>query len=380
LVSLQQELVPTLELGVVAAYYEDEKVGYLSSDSHALWDILEPSARQQGRVIGEILDEDGGLAALDIEFNLPGGNQELPPMAACQAAETTPWIGKTLTAIISLTVFLLGMLAHPENISPVGHIFAVSAVANKHLPLIAPSGTVNPLGNRTIELAQVVRLSLSDQVKHMSMRNIEDRIVSEDAVSNSADQMQAQELNRIVQQAAAYRLAQDLKRRTEAAWQTKINTQQLVEVLHQARETVARQRSRLDRLEKSASQAAAHWQAENGRLESNITLLRQRIEELLTARQQLVQEEKQLAFRELNQEELVRYKNQMTAWTLAYRQQTRQVEDIRRTQRKVLNPDPKAAVIVKADKPIKKRVKANFSRYAQENRDSNKEQLKSAYP
>jgi hypothetical protein len=381
LVSLQREPVPPLEPGVVAAYYGDEKVGYLSSDSHALWDILEPSARQLGKVIGEILDENGGLAALDIEFNLPGGNHELTPMAACQAAETTRWIGKTLTAIIGPTVFLLAMLAELESIGPVGHIPAVSAVANKQLPLIAPPGTVNALGNRTIELAQVARLSLSDQVKHMSMLNVDDRIVSKDVASNSADQMQAQELNRIVQQAGAYRLAQDLNRRAKAARQTQINTQQLVEDLHQARETVARQRSRLDWLEKSASQTAVHWQAENGRLESNITLLRRRIEELLAARQQLAkEEEKQPAFRELNQEELVRYKNRMMAWTLANRQQTRQVEDIKRTQRKVLNPDPKAAVVVKADKPTKKRVKANFSRYAQENRDSNKGQLKSGYP
>jgi hypothetical protein len=110
--------------------------------------------------------------------------------------------------------------------------------------------------------------------------------------------MQARELNRIVQQAAAYRLAQDLKRRVEAAQQAEVNTQQLEEVLHQARLTVARQRSRLDQLEKLNSQTAAHWQAENRRVENNITLLRRRIEELRLANQQLEEERKQLALKE----------------------------------------------------------------------------------
>jgi hypothetical protein len=190
--------------------------------------------------------------------------------------------------------------------------------------------------------------------------------------------MQARELNRIVQQAAAYRLAQDLKRRVEAAQQAEVNTQQLEEVLHQARLTVARQRSRLDQLEKLNSQTAAHWQAENRRVENNITLLRRRIEELRLANQQLEEERKQLALKELNQEELVRDKIRMTAWTLADRQQTKQVE-IKRTQRNT-NPDPKAAVVEKADKPTKKRVKANFSRYAQENRGPGKNQLMPGYP
>jgi hypothetical protein len=152
------------------------------------------------------------------------------------------------------------------------------------LPLMARSGTVS-----TPELAQVVRLSLSDQVKH---------IVSKDIVTESADQMQAQELSRIVQQAAAYRLAQDLKRRAEAAQQAQVNRQQLVKVFHQARQTVVRQRFRLDQIEKLPSPTAAHWQGENRRLENNITLLRRRIEELRLANQQLEEERKQLALKE----------------------------------------------------------------------------------
>ena len=174
-------------------------------------------------------------------------------------------------------------------------------------------------------------------------------------------------------------LAQDLKRRAEAAQQAQVNRQQLVKVFHQARQAVVRQRFRLDQIEKLPSQTAAHWQAENRRLENNITLLRRRIEELRLANQQLEEERKQLALKELNQEELVRDKNRMTAWTLADRQQTRHVENFKRTQRNT-NRDPKAAIVVKVDKPIKKRVKANFSRYAQENRGPGKSQLMPGYP
>jgi hypothetical protein len=185
-------------------------------------------------------------------------------------------------------------------------------------------------------------------------------------------------LNRIVQQAAAYRLAQDLKRRVEAAQQAEVNTQQLEEVLHQARLTVARQRSRLDQLEKLNSQTAAHWQAENRRVENNITLLRRRIEELRLANQQLEEERKQLALKELNQEELVRDKIRIRAWTLAD-PQARHVENFKRTLRNTKS-DPKAATIVKVDKPIKKRVKANFSRYDKGIVALGKNQLMSGYP
>jgi hypothetical protein len=116
LVSLRREPVPRLEPGFITAYYEDEEVGYLSSDSHALWNTLEPLARHLGKVIGENLDEDGGLVALDIEFNSPPeASHELPRMAACEAAETTPWRGKTLRAIIGLTVFLLGGANRPRE-------------------------------------------------------------------------------------------------------------------------------------------------------------------------------------------------------------------------------------------------------------------------
>jgi hypothetical protein len=59
--------------------------------------------------------------------------------------------------------------------------------------------------------------------------------------------------------------------------------------------------------------------------------------------------------------------------------QARHVENFKRTLGNT-NSDPKAATIVKVDKPIKKRVKANFSRYDKGIVALGKNQLMSGYP
>src|SRR5262245_48415630 len=58
-----------LEGPEVSAYHNDKKVGYLSPDKRELWNSLRPSARSRARVVGEITDEDGDIAALDVEIS-----------------------------------------------------------------------------------------------------------------------------------------------------------------------------------------------------------------------------------------------------------------------------------------------------------------------
>src|SRR4026208_1133890 len=52
-----------------SAYHNDRKVGYPSPDKLHLWNSLRPSARSRATVVGEIIDEDGNIAGLDVEIS-----------------------------------------------------------------------------------------------------------------------------------------------------------------------------------------------------------------------------------------------------------------------------------------------------------------------
>jgi hypothetical protein len=373
-VDLQREPCQSPDSGAIAAYYDGTKVGYLSSEKQALWDSLQPSVRCQAKVMGEILDEDGNLAGLDIEMGVPPGGGEQPSAMEAAAAEKAPNRGKTLGISIGLAVLFVAVLADANSTGPA--IPAVSSMTVHALTLVDQFPAMNEAElikhqDRHMELAQVAKLTPSDQV--LSMADSQRSLGLTWPASTSAQQMQANELSRIIQQANAHRLAMNLKRRAEVALFLQRaemqKTQQLAEDLAQAREAAAQQRILFEELARQARETAAHWQAENRKLKIDIAQLQRRIEEMTFARQQLEEEErKQLALKELNQEELVRYKNRIAASTLVDRAPAQEVEKITNVSRQMSKEEASAASVVPTNKP-KKRKKANFSRYAQENRD-----------
>jgi hypothetical protein len=224
--------------------------------------------------------------------------------------------------------------------------------------------------DRNLRLAQVVKLTPPDQVSFVaySPRSLQP--------GESADRTgeQAHELNRIVQQASVHRLAMDLKQRAEVTrllQQAEMRkTQQLAEDLRQALEAAAQQRIRFEELERQAWQMALRWQAENRRLKGDYARLQRRIEEMeLAAQQREEDERKELALQELNQEELERHKNKMTAWTTSVNRAApiTEVDKTKSALRQVPKEVIRAALTESTDK-LKRRRKTNFSRYAQESR------------
>ncbi|MGH6875504.1 MAG: hypothetical protein ACREDW_10840 [Aestuariivirgaceae bacterium] len=270
-VDLRREPCHPQESGV-AAYYDGTRVGYLSPDRQPFWESLDPSARCRAKVMGEILDEDGNLAALDIEIDVPPGCDERVPGIESAVAEKVPRRGTLGTAIGFAVLFLTIMMAGADSTGP-----AVPALS---------------------------RTTLGGSVDRPPAKNL-------------APLLQRREMQK---------------------------RQQLAEDLRQA-------------------------QAENRRLESDIAQLRLRIEKMSLAKGQLEAEErKQLALMELNQEELVRHENRLAAWTLVNQAaQAQKAENARSALRQVPKEETKIAD-APTDKP-EKRKKANFSRYAQENRN-----------
>jgi hypothetical protein len=269
----------------VTAFYNGRKVGYLSPEKQALWDSLGP-ARDRAKVTGEILDEDGDLAGLDIQIDVEC--DERPPVAGAAAAAKS-MRNKRRGIVFGFAVLCLILTAGADSTDP-----AIPAIGTR---------TPDPLA------------------------------------LSSAERMQAQELSRMVQRENAHRLANELRRRAEVALglqQAEAHkTRQLAEDLRQARALAAQQRIRIEELERRTLAIAAHWQAENHKLEG------------------------------LNREELLRRKNQAAAWTA--RRSTPATKKTRSAVRQAPEEKTSAPSLLPNETTIRK--KTNFSRYAQENRD-----------
>src|SRR5215207_1605805 len=187
-------------------------------------------------------------------------------------------------AIVLLTLAVMG---RADSIAPDGSVAAFSNMTLDRLSELERSWSAG--------LTQIVTLTRADQVKYFSMPN-QNSGTLQGLADRSAPEAQAYELDRIVQQAHAHRLAADLKRRAELAM-----------VLQQADAQKAQQLA-------AAREAVAHWQAANRKLEADQAQLQRRIEEMTLARQQLEEQERQqLALKELNVEELGRHQNRTEA-------------------------------------------------------------------
>jgi uncharacterized UPF0160 family protein len=137
----------------------------------------------------------------------------------------------------------------------------------------------------------------------------------------------------------------------------------------------AQQGIRIKELERQTRATAAHWQAENHKLDGYIAEMQQRIERMTLIAQQREDEEKNaIALTELNREELVRHKNQIAAWTVAARTLAQATKKTRSAVRQAPNEQASAPSVMPIEKTTKIQKKTNFSRYAQENRDWDRQQ------
>jgi hypothetical protein len=336
-------------LSAVAAYHNGRKVGYLSADKHTLWHSMGPSARRQATVVGEIRDEDGTLAGLDVEIAVTAEPDEQASGREPSIAEKAPWRGKIVKAAIGAAALLLALaVMGRDSIDPDGPIAAISSMTADRLSGVDRS--------RSMGLTQVVKLTPADQMKYLSM-------------PGDSSEAQAHELDRRVQQAYAHRLGADLKRRAELALVLRQaeteKTQQLADELRLAREADERRRIEIENLEQRARRMAAYWQAENRKLETAVTQLQRRMEEMTTAQRKQEEEARErLALTDLNIDELKRHENRVAAWKIIDRgTQARRAEKTDSAEQQVLNK-ANAIQVTPVPKPIRQRKKANFSRYA----------------
>ena len=200
-----------------------------------------------------------------------------------------------------------------------------------------------------------------------------------------------QELRRQVQLTSVHRLA-DAIRQSEAAAELKLEAEQqkvraLEEALTQVRQASAQQLKRIEELEMQGRAAAAGRDAERLRHNNEVTILQQKIALLDGQNRQVEQDEKQATWRDMNDQELVRHKNRLSAWMVMSRvehlksvlknkatlerakteEPAVSAPESERRQQAQRNTPPQKSSRQAEEVHIKK--KANFSRYAQENEE-----------
>jgi hypothetical protein len=299
----------------VTAFYKGRKVGYLSPEKQALWDSLRPSARRRAKVTGEILDEDGDLAGLDVQIGVECDKRS-PVTESAVAVKSTRMNG--LGIVIGFAVLSLILTAGADS-------------TDRAIPAF---GSMMP-----------DPLALIDQPPRHQTELVKYQ-----------DRTLRAEVARALPQADTHR------------------TQKLAEDLRQARVVAAQQGIRIDELERQTRATAAHWQAKNHKLEGDIAEMQQRIERMTLIAQQRENEEKNaIALSELNREELMRHKNQIAAWAVAAR---KLAQATKKTRSAVQPPNEQASApsVIPIEKTTKIQKKTNFSRYAQEYRDWNRQQ------
>jgi len=234
-----------LEGAEVSAYHNDKKVGYLSPDKRRLWNSLRPSVRNRARVVGEITDEEGSIAALDVEISARSPSL---PRAAGKVSPSVREGPKT------------------ESASRPYHAGLGLAVL---LASIAIMGHVNSAGPEKFAVASMVPLNSSLQP-----------FLEEE-----------QELRRQMQLTSAQRQAGE-ERRREALAELKLRVEEqkrrdLEAALEQAQQASAAQLERIEELEEQAREAAAQQKADSAKLNDEISVLQQKIDHLAAEQQKV---------------------------------------------------------------------------------------------
>jgi hypothetical protein len=373
-ISVGDNIALRLEHDLVSAYHNGQKVGHLSPNKQRLWNSLRPSARRRAKVVGEILDEEGNIAALDVEITVPTGPAKRPVRTAPppSAAEVSAK-GRFARAGIGFAVLLFSIMTHPDSTGPdqsarIASAFVPSAgAASDHVETALPAAP-------------------AETVKALA--------AEEQGSSESTED----EIRRKVQLAVAHRLSEENRRqaafiekfRQEEAERAKVLEAQL----SMAQAAAAEQRKQLAALEQQARRASAHLEAENRRLQGDIEALQRHLEEKRLAEAAAKEAERELALKELNALELVQHRNRMAAWTLMSRmmqikaalknqiEERSAKEEERATAAAIRNKiaqraarEEERAALHSAEKPMKRliqpaivqpRKKTNFSRYSLE--------------
>jgi hypothetical protein len=346
-----------LEGAEISAYHNDKKVGYLSPDKRRLWNSLRPSARNRARVVGEITDEEGNIAGLDVEISTRPSSS---PRAAAKMPPNLRDVPKTDSAARSYRAGI-GLAVLLTSIAVMGH--------------------VNTAGPDRFAAASLVPLNSSLQP-----------FLEEE-----------QELRRQVQLASVHRVANDMRRR-EAQAQLRLEAeaekaQALQAALQLTQQASTLQLKRIEELEEQARQAAAQHAAESAKLNTEIAALQQKVDRLASEQAKVEEEKRQAAWQDINVEELARHRNRVTAWMVMSRVEQLKAVLKNQTMLQQVKPEVRAVSVPhsepkqqaersglpdrskqaeKTDPPDKGskqaeevpiRKKANFSRYAQENEE-----------
>jgi hypothetical protein len=355
-----------LEGSEVSAYHKDRKVGYLAPEKRRMWNSLRPSARGRARVVGEILDEDGNIAGLDVE--IPASSTSISPSVR-QARTSFREPPKTESSSRSYRAGL-GLAVLLSSIAVMG--YSSSTGPDRFAALEASvSGAAQVLGT-----ANIVPLK--------SPAAFEPGIDSE------------QEMRRQVQLASVHRLAEDIRRK-QAQAELKLEAeakraQGLKEALAQALQESLRQLKRIEDLEQQARLAATEREEESRKLNREIAALQQKIADMAVAKLKVEETARETALREINDRELVRHRNRLTAWMVMNRvdlltsalknkaalerakteERAVSVSQETRRQPEKNNSLDKSAPAEKSSRQAEEvqiKKKANFSRYAQENEE-----------
>ena len=333
-VDLRQEPGRRNKPGPVAAYYHGKKVGYLSQEIQGIWRAIKRPARYQAKVVGEITDEDGELAGLDVQISVPSEPKPAP-------AKPKPRRSVVLRPAVGLTVVCLA--------------FAVMARA----------GGVGPPG--------VGPLLSTQESSNMAAAN---------SVPSRVPERQVDDLRRKTEEAAAHRLAFERKEHAESVQmlkQAQLRTQELAAELRRTKELIDRQQQQFDLFRRQTTETAAHWRAENLMLRREISQLRQHISQMQGPRRLAdAREEDHRALQELNLREIDRHANKIRAWNLigrpaqTARKEPKPAAEIDVTEKKTDVPAEKPATLSKNAPPTgtNQPRKANFSRYILDNPDS----------
>jgi hypothetical protein len=313
--------------GAVAAYYNGTKVGYLADEKQGIWSAIKQSSRYKAIVVGEILDEDGELAGLNVEIFIHSdvGEPAPEPRTEIPLRGRRRWRAGRIATALAVMFLTLAAMGAADSIGQ-------SGVTQDTLRPKVQAELVERRQEPSIGLADVMRLNRSDrQSVHLPDGRTTKRASGPQhprpsmEAETDARQQQADELARKVQEAAAHR-----------------------------------------------QQALAHWQADRHKLQTEIAQLQRHIGELKQA--QRLREERRariLALQEMNAQELIQHRQRLIAWKLISQSQKRAVllRQVAKAQKETVALPPAAKTPEKPvppDAAVKARKKANFNRYAQQ--------------
>jgi hypothetical protein len=349
-IELERERTNPYSFGAVAAYHDERKIGYLSDENRAAWKALSTFASHPAKVVGEITDESGKLAGLDVEVLIPDTE-------AVEALDNRSlWRAiRAATGVVVLFASLTTMGAL-QGLGPSNYQGAGVEVAD-----VYGRGDLHISGQTAVEAA----LGLTLPAKFGSDE-------------------QAGEAGRKSYEAAAHRLAEEQKRRdrlAEELRQTEMHkVQQLAQDLQSAQAAIRSQQAEMERLADRFLNAETNWMRERQKLYVDIARLEQEVGELNLARQMAEEEVRNVeAWRSINAEELARKQQRVTAWKLVkkWKENALAALETQRMEKKAVPPPPRPKVAAEAapsrrpkvvaepaPAPPKVRKKTNFSRYA----------------